>query len=340
MARRRRLPPPTLPREGHAHDIVPPRQAVGWPACHWIGALDPHLRRFDIILPPPTAPANAYRCAAAKRGGHRHGQEAFADDFFRRLESSPVTTKSTTIVLNHLEPDHSGACRNYCAARPMPACICPPRANDAQALLKPSSDRRPPDYTRDHWRSIDLGGRHAGIFHTPYLHWPDTQCTWLVEEGMLFSGDVFGCHFCDARLFNDRGRRLSLLFSNTTTPIMHAPSAPMCWTRWSSGAARTAAAPAHGRFCSPPARLLRATATMLPPLSRLCAGHLPPAKNPGGVLSLPPTGNPADGRSHRHWRRAHCRRARVAFDLEGGDTAHFVDLIEKPPTVWPSAARR
>ncbi|MGZ8919194.1 MAG: flavodoxin domain-containing protein, partial [Methylobacter sp.] len=38
---------------------------------------------------------------------------------------------------------------------------------------------------------------------TPYLHWPDTQCTYLVEEKTLFSGDVFGCHFCDARLFND-----------------------------------------------------------------------------------------------------------------------------------------
>ena len=32
----------------------------------------------------------------------------------------------------------------------------------------------------------------------------DTQCTYLEEDGILFTGDVFGCHFCDARLFNDR----------------------------------------------------------------------------------------------------------------------------------------
>jgi flavorubredoxin len=42
------------------------------------------------------------------------------------------------------------------------------------------------------------------FLHTPYLHWPDTQCTYSPEEKILFSGDVFGCHFCDKRLFNDQ----------------------------------------------------------------------------------------------------------------------------------------
>ncbi|MDP2794141.1 MAG: hypothetical protein Q8O25_08710 [Sulfurisoma sp.] len=49
----------------------------------------------------------------------------------------------------------------------------------------------------------DLGDRRLRFLKTPYLHWPDTQCTYLEEEQVLFSGDVFGCHFCDARLFND-----------------------------------------------------------------------------------------------------------------------------------------
>jgi flavorubredoxin len=32
--------------------------------------------------------------------------------------------------------------------------------------------------------------------------WPG-QCPFLEDERLLFSGDVFGCHFCDARLYND-----------------------------------------------------------------------------------------------------------------------------------------
>jgi NADH oxidase (H2O-forming) len=51
--------------------------------------------------------------------------------------------------------------------------------------------------------SVSLGDRTLRFLHTPYLHWPDTQCTYLEEEATLFSGDVFGCHYCDKRLFND-----------------------------------------------------------------------------------------------------------------------------------------
>jgi flavorubredoxin len=51
--------------------------------------------------------------------------------------------------------------------------------------------------------TVDLGDRTLRFLQTPYLHWPDTQCTYVEEDGVLFSGDVFGCHFCDQRLFND-----------------------------------------------------------------------------------------------------------------------------------------
>ena len=51
--------------------------------------------------------------------------------------------------------------------------------------------------------TVSLGDRTLAFLNTPYLHWPDTQCTWLEDAGLLFSGDVFGCHYCDPRLFGD-----------------------------------------------------------------------------------------------------------------------------------------
>ncbi|MES9843089.1 MAG: FprA family A-type flavoprotein, partial [Candidatus Sedimenticola sp. 6PFRAG5] len=51
--------------------------------------------------------------------------------------------------------------------------------------------------------TVSLGDRTLRFLHTPFLHWPDTQCTYLEEESVLFSGDVFGCHYCDKRLYND-----------------------------------------------------------------------------------------------------------------------------------------
>jgi flavorubredoxin len=72
-----------------------------------------------------------------------------------------------------------------------------------KALLKPADGAL--EYTTvGTGDEVDLGGRRLRFLHTPFLHWPDTQCTYLVEGQVLFSGDVFGCHYCDNRLFNDR----------------------------------------------------------------------------------------------------------------------------------------
>lgn len=177
------------------------------PGVHWVGALDPHLRSFDIIL--KTANGTSYN-AYVVRGENGVAvidtvKESFSDDFFRRFESIARYDEVTTIVLNHLEPDHSGALPELLRRAPQAKVYLSARAQMMlKALLKPSFDRAPayiPVTTGD---IVDLGGRSLRFLHTPYLHWPDTQCTYLVEDGLLFTGDVFGCHFCDARLFNDR----------------------------------------------------------------------------------------------------------------------------------------
>lgn len=174
---------------------------------HWVGALDPHLRSFDIIL--KTANGTSYN-AYVVRGKHGVAvidtvKESFSSDFFRRFESVARYDEITTIVLNHLEPDHSGALPELLRRAPQAKVYLSTRAQMMlKALLKPSFDKPPAYIPVNTGDTVDLGGRSLRFLHTPYLHWPDTQCTYLVEDGLLFTGDVFGCHFCDARLFNDR----------------------------------------------------------------------------------------------------------------------------------------
>ncbi|QVL47503.1 MAG: FprA family A-type flavoprotein [Thiocapsa sp.] len=176
------------------------------PGVHWIGALDPGLRTFDIIL--RTANGTTYNSYLVR------GEDGvavidtvkaeFAEDFFARLESVARYDEIRVIVLNHLEPDHTGALPELMRRAPQAQLYISKRATAMlKALLKPS-DNRPLTYkTVATGDEVSLGGRTLRFLHTPFLHWPDTQCTWLVEEGVLFSGDVFGCHHCDARLFND-----------------------------------------------------------------------------------------------------------------------------------------
>ena len=151
--------------------IVHPDQAVELaPGVHWIGALDPHLRRFDIIL--STANGTSYN-AYLVRGEQGVAvidtvKEAFADDFFRRLESVARYDEITTIVLNHLEPDHSGALPELLRRAPNARVYLSSRAQMMlKALLKPSSNQAPPDYTPvTTGDTIDLGGRTLADYLT------------------------------------------------------------------------------------------------------------------------------------------------------------------------------
>jgi flavorubredoxin len=173
------------------------------PRAHWIGALDPQLRNFDIIL--KTANGTSYN-AYVVRGSTGVAvvdtvKEEFAGDFFARLEQVADYSEITAIVLNHLEPDHTGALPELMARAPKARLYI---SYKAQMMLKALLKRENLDFTPvDSGDRIDLGDRSLEFLHTPYLHWPDTQCTYVREEQLLFSGDVFGCHYCDPRLFND-----------------------------------------------------------------------------------------------------------------------------------------
>lgn len=170
---------------------------------HWVGALDPDLRDFDIIL--KTANGTTYN-AYLVRGSEGVAiidtvKEEFADTFFARLESVACYEEIQAIVLNHLEPDHTGALPELMRRAPQARLYISQKAQSMlKALLKRDALSFTPVVTGD---CVSLGDRTLEFLHTPYLHWPDTQCTYLPEEKTLFSGDIFGCHFCDARLFND-----------------------------------------------------------------------------------------------------------------------------------------
>ena len=174
------------------------------PDTHWIGALDPGLREFDIILKTANGTSyNAY-CVRGSLGVAIIDtvKASHAEEFFCRLEKVARYEEITTIVLNHLEPDHSGALPELMRRAPKAKLYISARA---QLMLKAIVKNTELDFnivkTGD---TVELGGRTLRFISTPFLHWPDTQCTFVEEQHILFSGDVFGCHFCDSRLFNDR----------------------------------------------------------------------------------------------------------------------------------------
>ncbi|WP_413785674.1 FprA family A-type flavoprotein [Cognatiyoonia sp. IB215182] len=171
----------------------------------WIGALDPTLRTFDVIL--KTANGTTYNSYIV-RGSDGVAvidtvKEAFVSEFLAKLTQVARYDELTHLVLNHLEPDHTGAVAALLERAPHLRIHVSTRGLQVlRGLLKGDFDRYD-IHAVTTGDMVSLGDLTLRFFTTPYVHWPDTQCTFVEEQSVLFTCDFLGCHFCDERLFND-----------------------------------------------------------------------------------------------------------------------------------------
>lgn len=49
--------------------------------------------------------------------------------------------------------------------------------------------------------TLSLGDKTLQFIYTPWVHWPETMCTWLAEDRILFSCDFFGAHQACSNLY-------------------------------------------------------------------------------------------------------------------------------------------
>ncbi len=171
-------------------------------SVHFIGAFDPKIRTFDIIM--KTANGSSYN-AYLVRGSEGvcvmdTVKKEFSEPFFKRLELLCDYEEIKYIVLHHLEPDHSGALEELMIRAPQAKLIISGRA---VMMLKGIIKTDVPFEIANTGKIISLGDKTIEFLSTPFLHWPDTMSSYLHEEKILFSGDVFGSHYYDERLFDD-----------------------------------------------------------------------------------------------------------------------------------------
>jgi flavorubredoxin len=49
---------------------------------------------------------------------------------------------------------------------------------------------------------LSLGGKTLTFYLTPWVHWPETMSTYLIEDGILFTCDFFGAHIASSEIFS------------------------------------------------------------------------------------------------------------------------------------------
>lgn len=144
--------------------------------------------------------------------------------FIENLKKEIDLHKIDCIVINHGEPDHSGALGPLLEGIPDTPIYC--TANAVKSLEGQYGKRGwnfHPVKTGD---TLDIGGGKKLIFiEMRMLHWPDSMATYLTGDNILFSNDAFGQHFAVEELFNDRADQAFLqrealkYYANILTPF-------------------------------------------------------------------------------------------------------------------------
>jgi flavorubredoxin len=107
------------------------------------------------------------------------------------------------LILNHLEPDHSGWLREFRAKNPGAEIVSTRKGIDlVKSFYKIDTGVR---VVKD-GDTLDLGkGRILTFFETPNVHWPETMVSWEAASGTLFSCDAFGSYGAlGDRVFDDQ----------------------------------------------------------------------------------------------------------------------------------------
>ena len=163
-------------------------------------------RLFDALIPLPNGTSyNAYLIKGSKKTALIDSTDpSKAAELLDALNDVPVVDY---LISNHAEQDHSGTIPKILAKYSKAKCICSTKAQSMLIdLLDIAEDRI---VTVEDGETLSLGDRTFEFIYTPWVHWPETICTYLQEEQILFSCDLFGSHLATSEVFvPDEGHTL------------------------------------------------------------------------------------------------------------------------------------
>jgi len=169
-----------------------------------MGAIDWNRRLFDELIPLPDGTSyNAYLV----RGSEKTALIDTADPTKSEeiLEQLDDVEQLDVLVIQHVEQDHSGTAPAVLERYPDVRIVSSPKAKPMIAdHLGIPEDRITAVEDGD---TLPLGDRTFKFIHAPWVHWPETMLTYLREERILFTCDLFGSHLATNDLFAvDRAR--------------------------------------------------------------------------------------------------------------------------------------
>jgi len=171
---------------------------------YYTGVLNPNMRVFDVIMRTEYGTSyNSYIVRGSEKtacieAAHLTFFHSYLDNLKEILQGKSLDY----LVLNHCEPDHTGCVAKLLEVYPDLTVVVSQAgsiyirqiANNPELNIRVVKDGE----------ILELGGKTLEFRSAPFLHWPDSMFTWLPQDGILFSCDFLGTHYCEPQIFDHR----------------------------------------------------------------------------------------------------------------------------------------
>lgn len=189
---------------------------------YWVGGIDWNIRNFHGYLTEAGTTYNAYLIVDEKIALIDTVKPSVKQQLISRIKQVIDPSKIDYIISNHVEMDHSGGLPDIMS-------YCP----NATIITSKAGDKGLKRHYKSDWTtsivktgdSISLGSRSLAFVNTPMVHWPDSMATYMPEEKILFSNDIFGQHIASAERFDDEmgwsftRKHAAKYYANIVTPF-------------------------------------------------------------------------------------------------------------------------
>lgn len=157
---------------------------------HYIGVDDAELQLFESQYALPDGMCyNSYLIEGNKIAIMDSVDARKADEWLYNVQQALRNRLPQYLILQHMEPDHSGSVNAFLKLYPQTIVVCSAKAQTlmTQFGIVPENIQLVKENDL-----LDLGGLTLRFFMAPMVHWPEVMMTYCEQEQVLFSADAFG----------------------------------------------------------------------------------------------------------------------------------------------------
>jgi anaerobic nitric oxide reductase flavorubredoxin len=161
------------------------------PDIYWIGVNDRTTDLFEGLWPITREGVsyNSYFINDEKKAIIDLSKNVKTYDFLSQVDEVSDISQIDYVIMNHLEPDHSGVLHTFRRIAPKAVIVGSQKTKEMLESFFNITDNIMVVNDGD---TISLGRKTLRFFSVPFVHWPETIVTYEEGERILFSCDAFG----------------------------------------------------------------------------------------------------------------------------------------------------